>query len=77
MLIQQLRQMVADGIVTRIVHHQVPPKVEYGLTAWEQSLSQPWTRCWSGLSGAISDSERGGARGPLALTQRPLAYIPI
>jgi DNA-binding HxlR family transcriptional regulator len=38
MLIQQLRQMEADGIVTRIVHHQVPPKVEYGLTAWGQSL---------------------------------------
>ena len=32
MLIQQLRQMEGDGIVRRIVHHQVPPKVEYGLT---------------------------------------------
>jgi DNA-binding HxlR family transcriptional regulator len=38
MLIQQLRQMETDGIVTRIVHHQVPPKVEYGLTEWGQSL---------------------------------------
>jgi DNA-binding HxlR family transcriptional regulator len=38
MLIQQLRQMEADGIVRRIVHHQVPPKVEYGLTAWGQAL---------------------------------------
>ena len=38
MLIQQLRQMEVDGIVTRIVHHQVPPKVEYGLTEWGQSL---------------------------------------
>jgi len=38
MLIQQLRTMELDGIVTRIVHHQVPPKVEYGLTAWGQSL---------------------------------------
>ena len=38
MLIQQLRQMEKDGIVTRIVHHQVPPKVEYGLTEWGQSL---------------------------------------
>ena len=38
MLIQQLRQMEADGIVTRLVHHQVPPKVEYGLTPWGQSL---------------------------------------
>ncbi len=38
MLIQQLRQMEQDGIVRRIVHHQVPPKVEYGLTDWGQSL---------------------------------------
>ncbi|MBB58894.1 MAG: MarR family transcriptional regulator [Rhodospirillaceae bacterium] len=38
MLIQQLRQMEADGIVRRIVHHQVPPKVEYCLTDWGQSL---------------------------------------
>lgn len=38
MLIQQLRQMERDGIVRRIVHHQVPPKVEYRLTDWGQAL---------------------------------------
>jgi len=38
MLIQQLRQLERDGIVTRIVHAQVPPKVEYHLTNWGQSL---------------------------------------
>jgi DNA-binding HxlR family transcriptional regulator len=38
MLIQQLRQMEKDGVVWRIVHHQVPPKVEYGLTEWGQAL---------------------------------------
>src|SRR5437870_9838257 len=38
MLIQQLRQMENDGMVRRIVHHQVPPKVEYGLTGWGQAL---------------------------------------
>ncbi|HMG49251.1 MAG TPA: helix-turn-helix domain-containing protein [Inquilinus sp.] len=38
MLIQQLRGMEADGMVRRIVHHQVPPKVEYGLTDWGQAL---------------------------------------
>jgi DNA-binding HxlR family transcriptional regulator len=38
MLIQQLRQMETDGIVSRIVHHQVPPKVEYCLTDWGQAL---------------------------------------
>jgi DNA-binding HxlR family transcriptional regulator len=38
MLIQQLRQMENDGVVRRIVHLQVPPKVEYGLTDWGQAL---------------------------------------
>ena len=38
MLIQQLRQMENDAIVRRIVHHQVPPKVEYCLTEWGQAL---------------------------------------
>src|SRR2546422_10568763 len=38
MLIQQLRQMEKDGVVRRIVHHQVPPKVEYALTDWGQGL---------------------------------------
>jgi DNA-binding HxlR family transcriptional regulator len=38
MLIQQLRQLEADGVVTRIVHPVVPPRVEYQLTEWGQSL---------------------------------------
>ena len=38
MLIQQLRQMERDGLVRRIVHPQVPPKVEYALTDWGQAL---------------------------------------
>src|SRR6201984_1520689 len=37
MLIQQLRQMENDGIVRRIVHHQVPPKAEDGLTDCDQA----------------------------------------
>lgn len=38
MLVQQLRQLEKDGVVRRIVHHQVPPKVEYGLTPWGEAL---------------------------------------
>jgi DNA-binding HxlR family transcriptional regulator len=38
MLGQQLRQLEGDGIVTRTVHPEVPPKVEYHLTEWGQSL---------------------------------------
>ncbi|HXP16238.1 MAG TPA: helix-turn-helix domain-containing protein [Terriglobales bacterium] len=38
MLGQQLRRMETDGIVVRKVYPQVPPKVEYSLTAWGQAL---------------------------------------
>lgn len=38
MLTQQLRQMESDGLVRRVVHPQVPPKVEYRLTEWGQDL---------------------------------------
>lgn len=38
MLIQQLRQLEVDGVVARITYPQVPPKVEYRLTEWGQSL---------------------------------------
>jgi len=38
MLAQQLRRMERDGIVLRTVHAQVPPKVEYRLSEWGQSL---------------------------------------
>jgi len=38
MLIQQLRELERDGIVTRTVYPQVPPKVEYSLTDWGQAM---------------------------------------
>ena len=38
MLAQQLRSLEDDGIVTRTVYHQVPPKVDYRLTDWGQAL---------------------------------------
>ncbi|WP_233595602.1 MULTISPECIES: helix-turn-helix domain-containing protein [Corallococcus] len=38
MLAQQLRQLERDGLVTRTVYAEVPPRVEYRLTPWGQSL---------------------------------------
>lgn len=62
MLIQQLRQMERDGIVRRIVHHQVPPKVEYALTDWGQSLCPALDALliWAGQRQAqVLDDESG------------------
>ncbi|MET9063547.1 winged helix-turn-helix transcriptional regulator [Streptosporangium sandarakinum] len=39
MLTQMLREMEAHGLVHREVYHQVPPKVEYSLTEFGQSLN--------------------------------------
>ena len=39
MLIQHLKEMEADGIVTRRDFREVPPRVEYALTPFGESLS--------------------------------------
>ncbi|WP_217972068.1 winged helix-turn-helix transcriptional regulator [Staphylococcus xylosus] len=38
MLTQQLRELEKDGIINRIVYDQVPPKVEYDLSEYGQTL---------------------------------------
>lgn len=38
MLTQQLRELEQDGIISRYVYQQVPPKVEYSLTDMGQTL---------------------------------------
>jgi len=53
MLTQQLRQMENDGIVTRKIFNEVPPRVEYGLTEWGRSLCPA-------LDALLQWTERGG-----------------
>lgn len=55
MLIQQLRQLEADGVVTRIVHPEVPPRVEYHLTDWGQTLCPVLDKLLTWAESAPSD----------------------
>ena len=59
MLTQQLRELEADGIVTRTVFDQVPPKVVYDVVDEERerlaAILQPlcdWGLYWSEKTGA-------------------------
>lgn len=65
MLIQQLRQMEADGIVRRVVYPQVPPRVEYGLTPWGQALCPALDALlkWAALREEMSGSGEGYREG--------------
>jgi DNA-binding HxlR family transcriptional regulator len=39
-LIQQLKELQADGIINRLDHVAIPPKVEYSLTAFGRTLGK-------------------------------------
>ncbi|WP_183111296.1 helix-turn-helix domain-containing protein [Sphingomonas sp. So64.6b] len=39
MLIQQLRELERDSLITREVFSQVPPRVDYALTSWGATLN--------------------------------------
>jgi DNA-binding HxlR family transcriptional regulator len=41
MLTLTLRGLERDGLVSRLVHHSIPPKVEYSLTDLGRSLLEP------------------------------------
>jgi DNA-binding HxlR family transcriptional regulator len=40
MLVQQLKELQADGIVDRLDFKEIPPKVEYSLTAFGGTLAK-------------------------------------
>jgi DNA-binding HxlR family transcriptional regulator len=74
MLIQQLRDLERDGVVSRIVHPVVPPKVEYRLTSGGEELCPAldellfWAQRWKGQPTSAqqvvvgTDKKRRGSR---------------
>jgi len=59
MLTQQLRELETDGIVTRTVHDQIPPKVVYDIVPDERRRLQAvlgalcdWGLYWTDKTGA-------------------------
>lgn len=62
MLTQQLRELEHDGIVTRTVYQQVPPKVEYSISEYGQSLSRILDQlCTWGEHNVATRQQRGEA----------------
>lgn len=58
MLTQTLRQLEADGFVTRTAHPTVPPQVEYALTPLGHSLRTPIAALREWVEAHINDIER-------------------
>jgi DNA-binding HxlR family transcriptional regulator len=46
MLTLTLRNLERDGLVTRTVYPEIPPRVEYGLTALGNTLTGPINSLW-------------------------------
>jgi DNA-binding HxlR family transcriptional regulator len=59
-LTQQLREMETDGIVSRKLYPQIPPKVEYSLTSLGNTLKPVLTAMhqWAERNGAILERRR-------------------
>jgi DNA-binding HxlR family transcriptional regulator len=58
MLTKTLRQLERDGLVTRRVHPEVPPRVDYRLTPLGESLSEALCGVWMWVEAHRDEVER-------------------
>jgi DNA-binding HxlR family transcriptional regulator len=58
MLTKTLRQLERDGLVTRTVHPEVPPRVEYRLTALGVGLGEAVCGVWQWVEANLDNVER-------------------
>lgn len=58
MLTKTLRQLERDGLVVRTVHAEVPPRVEYRLTALGRGLGKAVCGVWTWAARHVRDVER-------------------
>ncbi|KFL30538.1 hypothetical protein JP75_13660 [Devosia riboflavina] len=61
MLTKTLRQMEADGLVTRTVHPVVPPHVDYALTDLGRGLGAAFCSVWTWAEAHYDDIEQSRA----------------
>jgi DNA-binding HxlR family transcriptional regulator len=53
-----LRQLERDGLVTRRIHAEVPPRVDYKLTPLGESLGESVCGVWMWVGEHMPDVER-------------------
>ncbi|MGF7159500.1 DNA-binding HxlR family transcriptional regulator [Rhodoligotrophos appendicifer] len=58
MLTKTLRVLERDGLVSRVVHPVVPPRVEYTLTALGESLAEAVCSIWVWAGDHLEEVER-------------------
>lgn len=67
MLIQQLKELESDGVVSRTDHKEIPPRVDYALTSTGRSLSQAliplcgWGTANAAMIAAVIAAREGAA----------------
>jgi DNA-binding HxlR family transcriptional regulator len=61
-LTHTLRTLERDGLLTRTLYPQVPPRVEYELTPLGRELMGPVASLWRWIAGRLPDFESAQAR---------------